>query len=272
MKPSRPRRPFVDLRPAEVEPAAHVDPGRFLGRFGAAALRQELADAGILDGLAARGYGDVVIRTSVAEGEHQLKVFAAGGTVALVDLRLAEASSLLREPLLLRLGLEVLSFLSMHWIALQDPRASFSADKPRLPGQDHPGLGLLKQFYLRLIRWADDWGKDGLVNFPDYYHNAVFYSQVFRFVSPVRQGRFEALRAVLAPLGVAAASWAVDEGRVAEETEGPTTPYAWEPGEMVAPLAPDLRRYLESDAYRRAVEAARAKARFVVRGGVSEAH
>lgn len=266
MKPSRRRRPFVDLRAAELEPAARVDPGMFLGRFDAAALRQELADAGILDGLAARGYRDVVVRTSVDEGEHQLKIFFAGGASALVDLRLAEASSLLREPLLLRLGLEVLSFLSMHWLALQDPRAPFSPDRPRLPGQDHPGLGLLKHFYLRLIRWAEDWGKDGLINFPDYYHNAVFYSQAFRFVSPARQGRFEALRAALAPVGVAAASWAVDEGRVREEVEGVRKPFVWEPGEMVAPLAPDLRHYLESEAYRRAAEAARAKARFVVEG------
>jgi hypothetical protein len=254
----------VDLRPAEVEPAAPGDPGLFLGRFAAAGLRQELADAGILDGLARRGYRDVDIRTSLAEGEHQLKIFAAGGTVPLVDLRLAEASSLLREPLLLRLGLEVLSFLSMHWLSLQDPRVSFSPDRPRLPGQDHPGLGLLKLFYLRLIRWAEDWGKDGLVNFPDYYHNAVFYSPVFRFISPARQGRFEALQAALAPLGVAGASWAVAEGRVREEAGGVSTPYPWEPGEMVAPIAPDLRHYLQSEAYRRAAEAARAQARLAL--------
>ncbi len=264
MKPARPRRPFIDLRPAEVQPAARVDPALFLGRFDAATLRLELAEAGILEGLAARGYREVEIRTDVEAGEHQLRTFAPGGTEPLVDLRLAEATSLLREPLLLRVGLEVLSFLSMNWLSLQDPAASFSAERPRLPGQRHPGLGLLKQFYLRLMGWAEDWGKDGLLNFPDYYHNALFYAQVFRFVSPLRQGRFEALREALTSLPLAAASWAVDGGRVVEETERGRAPYVWEPGEMVAPLTPDLRAYLDSEAYRRAAAEARTRARFVL--------
>ena len=108
MKPTRPRRPFIDLRPAELQPAARADPALFLGRLDAAALRGELAEAGILEGLAARGYRDVTTRTAVEEGEYQLRVFPAGGSVPLVDLRLSEASTLIGEPLLYRLGLEVL--------------------------------------------------------------------------------------------------------------------------------------------------------------------
>lgn len=42
--------------------------------------------------------------------------------------------------------------------------------------------------------WAASWHKDGLLNLPEYYHNAVFYSAIFRFIAPVRQGRFEALQ------------------------------------------------------------------------------
>jgi hypothetical protein len=266
VKPARPRRPFIDLRPAELQPAARADPALFLGRFDASALRRELAEAGIFEGLAARGYRDVTVKTGVEGGEYQLKLLPLGGSVALVDLRLSEASTLVREPLLYRLGLEVLSFLSMHWLALQDPAAAFTPERPRLPGQSYPGLGLLKHFYLRLIRWAEDWGKDGLLNFPEYYHSAVFYSQVFRFISPVRQGRFEVLRELLAPFPVAAASTAVDEGRVFVEAEGSRAPYAWEPGEMVAPLTSDIRAYLDSGAYRSAAEAARLQARFVLDG------
>lgn len=262
MRPKPPRRPFVDLQSAEVEPGAPSRSRLFLGRLDEGALRQELAAAGILSALAERGYPDVVIRTGQESGEHQLRILPAEGGPFLVDLRLAEASTVMKEPGLWRIGLELLSLLSMHWLALQDPRAAFRPERPRLPGQDHPGLGLARRFYECLLRWAEEWGKDGLLAFPHYLHNAVFYAKAFRFVSPSRQGRFEALWRDLGALPVAAASAAVDGGRVLEEAPGGTRPLAWEPGEMVAPLTRDIRGYLDSAEYRRIVERTRDGARF----------
>lgn len=260
LKPRRRRRPFIALRPADVAAAAPQDGGLFLGRLDRPALQAGLEEAGILAGLAERGYPDVLILAGFESGEHRLKIRARRGRVALVDVRLAETAALAEEPLMRRHGLEVLSFLAIHWLSLQHPKGRFSAQRPRLPGQRYPGLGLGKRLYERMRTWARDWGKDGLLNFPEYYHNAVFYSSLFRFLSPVRQGRFEALGRDLAALHVAAASAAVDAGRVREEPHGGV--FAWEPGEMVAPLTRTLLDYLESDDYRRAVDAARKTARF----------
>jgi hypothetical protein len=255
-----PRRAFVDLRTAEVEAAAPVRSTLFLGRLDAESLRRELEEAGVLAGLAARGYDRVQIRTSVESGEHRLRVLPAGGTITLVDLRLAEASTLFKEPRLSRLGLEVLSFLSMNWLTLQDPDRAFAAPRPALPGQDHPGLGLSRAVYERLLLWAEDWGKDGLLNFPEYFHNALMYSPAFRFISAAREGRFQALRRDLASLSMAEASWAVEKGRVREEPGGAVL--KWEPAELVAPISHDVRRYLEGEDYGRAVEDAAERTRF----------
>jgi hypothetical protein len=255
-------RPFVDLKPAELG-VAPPSGGLFLGRLDAPALRQELEEAGILLGLAERGYSDVLLRTSAEPGEHRLKILSADGRKTLVDLRLAEASALLREPGLFRLGLELLSFLSMHWLALQDPGAAFTPDRPRLPGQEHPGLGLSRQFYERLLLWAEEWGKDGLLNYPSYFHNAVFYRRAFRFISPSRQGRFEALRRDLGAVPVAVASAALEEGRVEEAGVGRA---AWQPGEMVSPLTRGLRAYLDSPEYAAAALRAETSARFALLG------
>ncbi|HSB60983.1 MAG TPA: hypothetical protein VLI67_04645, partial [Vicinamibacteria bacterium] len=66
------RSPFLDLRPAEVRARAAAREGRFLGRLDAAALRRDLEEAGLLAGLAARGYAAVSLRTSVEGGEDRL--------------------------------------------------------------------------------------------------------------------------------------------------------------------------------------------------------
>src|SRR5438094_3030531 len=41
--------------------------------------------------------------------------------------------------------------LYVHWLALRHPRARFSADRPQLPGQDVPGLGLAQEISELLI-------------------------------------------------------------------------------------------------------------------------
>jgi hypothetical protein len=260
MKPKRRCRPFVDLEPASLAATAPASAGLFLDRFDAAALRGELEAAGILAALGERGYPELVLRIDLAPGEHRLRLLQPRGRVSLVDLRVAEVSSIASDPLLLRRGLHVQSFLIVHWLALQDPRAHFTQERPRLPGQRYPGLGLGKRLYEQLLSWSRNWGKDGLLSVPEYFHNAVFYSSLFRFLSPLRQGRFEALRRDLAALHVAEASAAVEDARVVEDPGGRR--YRWEPGEMVAPITDGLRAYLESEDYARAAASASTSVRY----------
>jgi hypothetical protein len=254
---TRRRRPFVDLHAAEIE--IRHDGSRFL-RFDREGLRHELEQAGVLAGLRARGYGELELRIEYEAGEHRLRIEPAGSGVSLVDLRLGEAATVAEEPLLQARGLSVLSFLSIHWLSLQDPRGRFTPDRPQLPGQIHPGLGLSRPLVERVRSWALAWGKDGLLNVPEYFHNAAFYSPEFRFLSPGRQGRFEALSRDLARLHIARASAAVEAGEVVEEPPG--APLRWQPGEMVAPLSEPLRACLASDAYAAAVAAARKSVRY----------
>src|SRR2546425_8231571 len=126
--PARPvRAPFLDLRPADSWARVAVRDDLFLGRLDAVALRRELDEAGILPGLARRGYPSVSLRTSGEGDEHRLRVLAPGLAAPLLDLRLAELSTLFREPPRLRLGLEGFSVLAVDGLVVQDPRAEFSA-------------------------------------------------------------------------------------------------------------------------------------------------
>jgi hypothetical protein len=253
------RSPFVDLRPAELAAAGPGDESLFLGRLDAEALRSELAEAGILSVLAERGYPEIAIDIERHDGEHRLSIVPRGERVRLVELRLAEEVVVAADALMQRKGVGLLSVLSVRWLALQHPLGRFTPERPRLPGQRYPGLGLSARLHAWALQRAGAWGKDGVLNFPEYFHNAVFYSSLFRFLSPTRQGRFEALRRDLAALPVAAASAALDDGRIVDASGAP---FRWEPGEMLAPLTDTVRGYLDSKEYADAVGAARDAARF----------
>jgi hypothetical protein len=248
-------RPFVRLATQDLGALGVESPGLFLGRFDAEALRLELADAGLLQALAERGYPDVVVSTQTLSGEHRLSVRTRRGRVSLIDLRLTESASPVEEPEARARGVQVLSLLTIRWLALQHPKGHFTRERPRLPGQRYPGLGLAKAVVLRLLRWARAWGKDGLANVPQYYHNAVFYSPIFRFLSAVEQGVFEALRRDLARLSVARASAAVEAGRVVVLDRD--EPFTWAAAEMVTPITAHLAAYLDSPPYQAGVSAGR---------------
>ncbi len=254
----------MDLTSVDYGPQGLGDASAFLGRFDRAALWTELREAGILEGLAEKGHSDVCLELDAAAGEHRLRILPrADGRESLVDLRLSENAIVLPEDET-DTDSGVLSVLSITWLSLQDPGAAFTADKPRLPGQRHPGLGVGRALIARLLAWASAWGKDGLVNLPMYYHNAFLYAAVFDFVSPRRQGRFEALKRDMASTTLAEASGAITEHRVIEHPGG--RPFHWEAGEMLAPLTERARAHATSDGYRRATEVARDRVRFSLAG------
>jgi hypothetical protein len=234
---------------------------RYLDRFGLPALCAELDQAGVLPALRTRGY-DPSVRIEVEDGEHRLTVTSASGGEILVDLRMAEEALPVTDPGLRSCGVEVLSVLVVEWLSLQDPRAVFTRERPRLPGQTHPGLGLGRQLYSRVLGWAGAWGKDGLVNVPAFFHNAKFYAPPFAFLSAAEQGRFEALCRDLADRPIADASAAVEAGRVLDVATG--EPITWSPGDMLAALSPPVRAYLAAPEYSRAVAASRGAHRFRV--------
>jgi hypothetical protein len=234
---------------------------RYLGRFTLPALCAEMDQAGVLPALRTRGY-DPSVRIEREEGEHRLLVTSSNGSEVLIDLRMREEALPISDPGLRSRGLEVLSVLVVEWLSLQDPRAVFTRERPRLPGQTHPGLGLGRQLYGRVLGWAAAWGKDGLVNVPAFFHNAKFYAPPFAFLDAAEQGRFEALCRDLAGHPVADASAALEAGRVVEVASG--EPVTWSPGDMLAALSPPVREYLASPEYARAVAAARDSRHFRV--------
>jgi hypothetical protein len=210
-----------DLTAEDLEEALGLGPrGQrlLLGFYTAAGMEHALFRYGIFDLLERIGYRHFRAAFDASGPGERMRLFgsAEGQEHLLIELVLERGRVA---------GVEV---LFVHWLSLRNPRAQFSALRPRLPGQDVPGLGIARETGTMLARMAVRLGLGGVVFRPAHYHNAYAARHAFAFVDPGRQGRFEALMRDLAGASLLEATIAVDEGRVLRDGE----PYVWEADDM----------------------------------------
>lgn len=191
-----------------------------LDSYTAEALEYALYRFGVLTFLERRGYGQFRVALGTA---------TSGGERASLYGRADGVEHLLIDCVLERRKAEAGELLYIHWLALRDPRARFSDRRPRLPGQDMPGLGIARELTELLVLFARRLELPGLAFTPAWLHTAYVARARFRFVDLSRQGRFEALLRDLASVPLATASQALADGKVLMNGD----PYAWEADEMV---------------------------------------
>ncbi len=229
------------LEPEDVLPAARKRT-RLLGFYSRHGFELVLERFGIFEALRRRGYERPRVAWELDGG--------AGETVRVLDESAAEPLIELRVRRD-RTSIAGCELLFIEWLLLQDPRAAFAARRPALPGQKHPGLGLLRDVVSMLILAAERLELDGLAFVPARYHIAAQSGRLFHFVEPELEARFHALRRALGrlPLGEAAAR--LESGGVVDARGG--EPAGWKPGTMVVPVSAALRERFASPAYRDAV-------------------
>lgn len=234
---------------ADIEGDLGVGPGgprRLFGTLSAESIEYALHRVGIIAFLERRGYNQCRVGLGAA---------ASGGERVCVYGRAEDGvEHLLVDCVLQRRRLAGSDVLYIHWLALRDPRARFSERRPRLPGQDVPGLGLAREITGLLRLLAERIGLAGVAFTPAWYHTAYVARERFRFLDPARQGRFEAMVRDFAGLPLAEVSQAMADGRVLLNGN----PYRWEADDMVWWLSP---REVGDQA---AVEDARQHAQFAV--------
>jgi hypothetical protein len=155
-----------------------------------------------------------------------------------------------------------LTMLKIEWLLLQNPQAKFSPDRPRLPGQSHPGLGLGMQTVQFLVHLAEAHHLAGVLNFPEFFHNAYLYLEYFHYCDPHLKGIVLSLRRDLLELSLAELSWAIYLGCVNDANTGQT--YEWQADALVLPLDEKLKKYFGSTSYEQIVYHTLAEARFVL--------
>lgn len=230
-------------------------PRRLLGYYTPQGVELALERTGFLDRLRHLGF-----RRPVAELDLDNPT---GDTVRVW----ADAS---RTELLIELRVRIdrgtapdLALLRIEWLLLQNPRARFTPERPLLPGQRHPGLGMLQDVVALMVLICDRLQLDGVLFVPAHYHTAAYGRKLMRSLDPVDEARLRALRAALDRLPLPEATHAMDSGRVIDAHTG--EPVAWQPRPLVFPVSPRLRERLEAEDYERRVAEAAPQFEFALR-------
>ncbi len=237
---------FEDLLPNLGGPQR---PRRLLGACSRQQLELMLERTGLLERLRQLGFPQPALEFDL---EH------AGGETVRVLAGPDDRGALLAE---LRLRIDRrsapdLAMLRIEWLLLQNPREAFTPARPRLPGQEHPGLGMLRDVIALLVVACERRQLDGVLWVPAHFHTAAQGRRAGSFLHPEDEGTFRALERAVAGLPLPAAAFAVEQGRVIDDATG--APFAWRPMPVVVPVSDRLRRQLAGEEHRRRADAAAA--------------
>lgn len=217
---------------------------RFLGYYSRHGVELALERSGVLDRLRALGFEPWLEMDLDSPGGETLRLFGCPGRRELLT-ELRAARDAIDLP-----GFEV---LRIEWLMIQNPRSTFPSDRPALPGQRHPGLGLLRDVISLLILVCDRLGLDGLYFVPSHFHLAAQSHKYLRFVRPEDEARYRAICAALGDRPLGEATRAVAEGRV-RDAQGRTV--EWTPVPMVLPVSKRLEAVVMGEEYEQRVAAA----------------
>jgi acetoin utilization deacetylase AcuC-like enzyme len=223
---------------------------RFLGYYSLQGLELTLERAGLIDRVRRMGFERPTLELDVENPTGDtIRLFGREGRrELLIEVRARVDRAAVPGTALLR----------VEWMLLQNPRAEFTAERPRLPGQTHPGLGILEDVMALFVLACDRLQLDGVLFVPAYFHTAAQGRKALRFLDPEHEGLFRALREPLESLRLADATRAVAEGRVIDAAAG--QPFAWPPMPMVLPVTDALRGRVQGAEYEEKV--ARAAERY----------
>ncbi len=225
---------------------------RFLSYFSKVGIELMLEQFGILEQLRARGFRQPTLGFDLDHPLGQtLRIWSAPDRKELlVEIRVARSARAIP-------GNEV---MAVEWMLLQNPREPFTEERRRLPGQAHPGLGMLREFFGLLVILCEALELDGLLFNPATYHVAALSAPMISFLKPEHEAFFRAVQDAVLDLGLDEASLAVSELRVIDEAT--RRPVEWQPCPMVLPVSERLRELVSGDVYEAAAREARASLRY----------
>lgn len=234
---------------------------RFLDLYDKDAILEILVQVGIIDILNKKGYHNLIITISRNESfvsRLYINFDRLDKDTRLIELLLRENRFRPKQTFIDDIDLsDGFSTLTIEWLSLQDPKREFTKDRPRLPGQIYPGLGVLRNMQDMLCIFAKAKNNDALLDIPEHYHGAVIYSETYSFFSPIDGGRLKAMMRDLGDYPLADVSYAICYGcLINERTEENEL---WKPSEQIYPISKKLKHYVNSNKYKEIMDASASK-------------
>jgi len=217
---------------------------RFLGYFSRHGVELVLEQFSILDQLRIRGFRHPCVEVDLAHPLGQtLRIFgSAARDELLVELRVDRSHRVIPEC----------EVIIVEWLLLQNPRAEFGPFRRPLPGQNHPGLGMLREVLGWLVVVCEMLELDGIYYVPSSYHVAAQSRQLVRFLKPGHEAQFRVLREMLAEHPLPEASRLMAERGIQDPASGGAL--EWEGFPMVLPVSDVLKAKVFGEAYEAAVQ------------------
>ncbi len=150
--------------------------------------------------------------------------------------------------------------LIVEWLKMQNPRNLFSQERPQLPGQEYPGLGIGSKALELLVMASKRLGLKGIINIPDHFHNAFFYSKIFYYENPQDQANLLAIIKKKKKKKIYDLAWAIENGKLIDSNTGEI--YKWKGKRQVLPLTKEWTQLYHSKRYKEAVEKSLTKCKY----------
>ncbi len=231
---------------------------RILGYYSVHGVELAFERYGFLEALRRRGFHDIRFQVDPSNPDRQrMSVY---GSVDLKEYHLLVELLVSRRSVPLPASMkrdEPLDMLSIEWLMLQDPTRSFSESRPRLPGQKHPGLGMVRELMEMLYQACLRLGLDGIIMHPSRFHIAAVAAKQGVFLDPAIEGRFRALAEILDTRDLSGVSSLIDQNMIVR-SDGRV--FEWQAEDFMAPVSTRLRDYVTSSSYRQARESAQDRA------------
>lgn len=224
----------------------------FLKRFTSDDLMRIMIDVGLVDHLSSMGFEDFKIDVDVDETYiNYFKVYSGEKSFEnlLLDLRVSESKFTPKQKLI-EMGFESKTYdmIVIEWLSAQNPKNRFPDNKPQLPGQKKPGLGILKYCFDMMYIVAKEVIKDGFMDIPDHMHGAVMYSKKFKFFNPMHEAILQAILRDLKEYTMLDISWGMITGTIIEKYK--KQPQVYDPSEQIYYVSERLKRHFNSRKYR----------------------
>jgi hypothetical protein len=222
----------------------------FLGYYSEEGIKLALQKYGVFRKLKQRGFQNILTIVDTSDPyRHKITIYEKqqDQNNIIIELVLRKDFFTIHMPYTDPLNGKTYLGLTIDWLCVQNLRGAFDKNRPRLPGQRYPGLGFSSVVVelLMIICWRLN--LSGLINVPEFYHNAVFYSKIFYYLNPEDQAKYFALRKAFKEYPVDKISWGIDWGCVTDVSL--QQPFTWFVKPQVVPLEKNLKEMFKSRQY-----------------------